>query len=227
MAKRRLYSYRITLRDVGLDADPAFRAAPPSAQAEVLRWLVVIAHREKDRELAAGLDRRGRPLKPIKESTRRNRTSEMGPADPAAPPLMPAYAASRTRLLLTGAPTEDGRAVEFWWEYDAHTGDSWGKILDYHRKGIGRSKTKRDVIGISPAAVARVRDDIQERWRQYQRNGFAAPPAGRPTPPRPAPRLVATGRTDWHNFTFGIGGGGPPAPGVQTTGFRQRRAPVQ
>ena len=25
----------------------------------------------------------------------------------------------------------------------------------------------------------------------------------------------------------GIGGSGPPAPGVQTTGFRQRRAPVQ
>lgn len=219
MATRRQYSFRITLRDVGLDRDPAFLAAPPSVREEVLRWLVVIGHREKDRELAQGLDRYGRPMKPILPETRKHRESDMGPADPNAPPLMPAYAASRTRLLLTGAPTRDGKGVEYWWEYDPYTQDSWGKILSYHRAGIGRAKTKRDVIGLSLAAKARVREDIQERWRAYQRHGSALPVTPRVSTPAPPPVVVTTGRTDWHNFTYGIGGSGPPRAGVQTTGF--------
>lgn len=220
---RRAFAYRITLADVGLDV-PAFRRAPAPVRREVLGWLVVIGLREKDRDLSAGLDKNGRPLAPIRPATRLRRESDMGPADPSAPPLMPAYAASRTRLLLTGAVGRSLEYVEFWWEFDAHTGGSWGRILDYHRRGIGKSRTKRDVIGISAAAVARARQDVLGRWFEYQASGFTRKPTRAPAPTPPPPRLAAVGgRTDWHNFTFGIGGGGAPAPGVRTTGFFQRR----
>jgi hypothetical protein len=157
--------------------------------------------KEKDADLSQGLDARGKPLKPVQPKTAEDRDSEMGPADPSAPALMPAYAVSRTRLLLEGEAIPQG--AHFWWEYDPYTGDSWGRILDYHRK----AKTKRDVIGLSPAAVARVRDQVMRRWLGWKMAGLR--PGWRPDR-APIPQLqdiVVRGGTDYDQYTYGIGGG--------------------
>ena len=215
MPKKRAYAYRISLAEVGPVHDPAFIEATPELRKQVCQWIVVLGLRAKDDELARGLDRFGAPLTPISAATRKHRESAMGPADPNAPPLMPAYAVSRTRLLLTGAPTKTG--AEFWWEYDEHTGGSWGKILDYQRKGIGKRKVKRDVIGISPASIARVREEIATRWMLSKLHGLRTPL--RPEPPQPVlpePRLRVIGKTNFEHFTYGIGS--------QTSAVESRRA---
>jgi hypothetical protein len=219
---KRAFAYSLTLSQVGPTSDPDFVRAPQEVKDEVKRWVVVYGLKEKDHELAAGLDVHGRPLAPITEATRKYRESAMGPADPNAPPLMPAYGVSRTRLLLEGEPTKDG--AQFWWGYDQHTGEEWGQILDYQRQGVGKRKTKRDVIGISPDSVARVREQVWTRWQAWKRSGLRQGWA----PERPkvatAPiKLQVTGRTDYQNFTFGIGTSGAPGPGWQATGFSQRR----
>jgi hypothetical protein len=215
----RAFAFSITLSQVGPVYDPDWLGASDEVQDEVRRWIVVYGLKEKDADLAQGLDRNGQPLVPITEATRKNRMSAMGPADPDAPPLMPAYAVSRTRLLLEGEPTVAG--AQFWWGNDPHSGGDWGKILDDHRQGIGKQKTVRDVIGISAAAVQRVRAQVLARWSLWKRAGLRAgwtpkwtPPAG----PSRNPTLVVKGRTDWHNFTYGIGGTGAPRPGEQSTG---------
>jgi hypothetical protein len=216
MPRRRKFSFRITLADLGLAGDPSVLAAPPAAKAELRRWVAVYGLKWKDAELAAGLDRFGAPLLPVAESTRRHRRSVMGPADPNAPPLMPAYAVSRTRLLLEAEPCGDG--AQFWWGWDAHTGGDWGQVLEYHRKN---RKRPRDVIGVAPATLQRVADDVRTRWLRYVRNGYRD--VGQPQIAAAVPGLVTTGRTDYERFTFGIGGSGAPKPGVQTTGLRQKR----
>lgn len=222
----REFSYRLTLAQMGIATDPDYLRAPAEARRKVLDWMVRLGLKEKDADLAAGLDSKGKPLAPIKLATRRHRDSEMGPADPNAPPLTPAYAASRTRLLLTGEV--DGESAVFWWEYDAKTGDTWGRILDYHRRGVaGRSRTRRDVIGLSPEAVRRVRDELRARWMNFKLAGYRTT-ARQPAPAVPPPRIVATGRTDFERFTYGIGGGSAAdsqraLDRGMSTGWRQRR----
>ena len=222
MAARRAFAYSLTLRQVGPATDPAFAGAPRAVRDEVKRWIVVYGLKEKDADLAAGLDRHGAPLASISPATREDRRSEMGFADPDAPPLMPAYAVSRTRLLLEGEPTDDG--ARFWWGHDAYTGGPWGRILDYHRRGIGRRRVKRDVIGLSADAVSRVRRQVMARWTAWKATGLR--PGWKPPAPveAPPPRLVTVGDTAYDQYTYGIGGkGGAPGEGVQTTGFTQRR----
>ncbi len=128
----------------------------------------------------------------------------MGPADPSAPPLTPAYGLSRTRANL------DGRAMpayaEFFWR------DGWGQILDYHRIGAANRWAKagalpvRDVIGISPAALNRVRRTIAmwwTAWKSVQQKAAAVKPPSLPRvriptpatrpPQQPLPPTVAAG----------------------------------
>ena len=127
-------------------------------------WVVEIALRQKDRDLAKGLDKDGNALHPISANTRKYRKSAMTPSgkgDPSAPPLIPGWQKSRTRSLLTGKAFVD--RAEFWWRYDAHTGDSWARILDY------QASMGRDVFGLSPAAMTRVRAQAWERWHKWQR----------------------------------------------------------
>jgi hypothetical protein len=226
---RASFAYRITAAQVGLSRDPDWIAAPAPVRAEVLRWLVVYGLMEKDKDLSEGLDKDGNPMVPISAETRKYRESAQGPADPNAPPLSPAYAVSRTRLLLDGRAVDSGGGyAEFFWRYDEHSGGSWGKILDYQRKGIGRSKVKRDVIGASLDMITRVRTRLLTRWLAFKRNGFKAPPTV-PAPVVPPPRIVVIGRTDFEHFTYGIGGAGGAAPSRaalqrgQSTGFFQRK----
>lgn len=224
---RRSYAYTITVEQVGPAFDPDYLRSSASVKAEVKRWIIVYGLKEKDADLAAGLDVKGQPLAPLSLETIRHRDSDMGPADPYAPPLMPAYATSRTRLLLTGEATTSG--AQFFWEYDPLTGGSWGRILDAHRRGRygrGRGKRRRNVIGISPDAIRRVRNQVMARWQTWKLSNLAGPSPRRLLPiEAPPPRLRVVGRTDYQSFTFGIGDAtGAPGRNVQTTGaFRLER----
>lgn len=168
MATRRSNAFRIYLYQVGPIHDPDFMRAPESLKRELLRQVVKIGLEEKDKDLAAGLDRAGNPMRPIKESTRKNRHSATGHADPNAPPLTPAYGLSRTRSLLSGRAMKDH--AEFFWRYDEHTQAPWAKILDYHRTGAGHLPV-RDVIGASAAMIERVRIRTLALWARFKRGG--------------------------------------------------------
>src|SRR6185437_1836711 len=122
-------------------------------------WAVDEGLRVKDAELARGLDKDGAPLRPISPATRKHRRAAMtasGKGDPSAPPLMPAYQLSRTRSLLAGRPLPTH--ADFYWRFDPFTGDSWGVILAIH------AKAGRDVIGLSPKGVAKVKARCWARW---------------------------------------------------------------
>jgi hypothetical protein len=162
---------------------PELASQPASVRQEYWREVLRLALAAKDAELAAGLDRFGMPFRPIAESTRRHRRSAMGPADPNAPPLMPAHGKSRTRSLLTGSATPDGCRLT--WKADPLTGSSWARILSYHQKGSKRLPV-RDVIGLAPSRVESVK---RQAWSWY----FSRYPSGYAPAPAKArkPSLVA------------------------------------
>lgn len=177
--------------------------APPSLRLKYWKRVGEIAADMKDRELAAGLDRHGRPLIPITQGTRARRLhpnySPMGRADPNAPPLTPVYGASRTRSLLRHKAYPDG--VAFHWAFDPHTGGSWGEVLDHHRKG----PKVRDVIGLSPNSREVVKRRARAWWEATLRKIPAANRPETPIPvryaPKPAKRApVAPYTTDWHTI---------------------------
>lgn len=201
--------------------DLAWQLADESTRRAFWKAVVAFGLKAKDAELAKGLDRYGRPLKPIARSTRKNRRSAMGPADPSAPPLMPAYGTSRTRLNLTGRAFKDH--AEFFWI------DGWGRILDIHRHGSRRGLPVRDVIGISPKALGKVAAWALAWWQDFKRSkGLTARVQ---LPVAPAGRLPVIGRTDFDRFTYGIGTNGGDQAAIdrrllaegRTTGFYQKR----
>ncbi len=129
-----------------------------------------IVLRVKDDELARGLNRYGKPLPGVKAKTRRYRRSAMTPNGRGdGPYLMPGRALSRTRSLLAAKGRKNGVLV--WWRFDIWTGGEWGRILRYHAL---RGKNY-DVIGLSPAGIARVRAEADRRWQ----SGEAALQIGR------------------------------------------------
>jgi hypothetical protein len=194
---------------------PALRLA--SADVKLTFWSYVVAEglKEKDRELARGLDAEGRPLKPISAETRKHRRSAMTPTgrgDPSAPPLTPGRALSRTRSLLAGRAYPD--RAEFWWRFDPYTYDSWARILRYQRR------KGRDVLGLSSAGLARV---AARSWQAFARQQAGKPGAVPPPPlvqpaPAPAPPILPmVGSTRMTYATVGIGAA-PHPPGAETTG---------
>lgn len=208
-AEARRYGYRITLRQVG---PSGWRSLAPADRSALLQALVVISLEEKDADLAKGLGADGEPLVRISEHTRLHRHSEMGPADPNAPALTPAYALSRTRALLVAEASPSGDGVDHWWAYDPHTGGPWGQILDYHRRGVGRLPV-RDVIGCGPACLGRIRRRLAGWWRLYQK-GMApvlvrTPLAG-PTPKRSPTVLTIQSGSRTHTIDLGPGVRIPP-----------------
>jgi hypothetical protein len=127
-------------------------------------WVVELGIRAKDRDLSKGLDKDGKPLRPIKPATRKHRVSAMTPSgkgDPNAPPLIPGWQKSRVRSLLTGKAFPD--RAEFWWRYDAFTGDSFARVLE------AQAAHGRDVFGLSPTSLQRVRTQAWERWNKWKR----------------------------------------------------------
>ena len=100
----------------------------------------------------------------------------MGPAHAYAKPLTPAYALSRTRSLFTCDVNDSATGVICWWLYDAITGASWGEILEHHRTGSARLPI-RNVIGLAPASLARVKQQAAAWWAR----AGAPVPVARPT----------------------------------------------
>lgn len=180
------FSFRVSLSQVG---PPGWRFAPAPARAALRLALVAFCLEEKDADLALGIGADGEALAPLKARTRENRRSAMGPADPNAPPLVPAHGLSRTRALLAGKPSGKDAAV-FYWRQDRKTGASWGQVLDYHRKGEGPLPS-RDVFGLSPARLAIVRARLAAWWPLYLAGAVPVPVAAKPVPlPSPAPPFL-------------------------------------
>jgi hypothetical protein len=121
----------------------------------------------KEEELIQGIDRYGNPMAALAESTIKHRKSEMGVADPDAPPLQPAHGLSRTRSLFRAEPNVGARGVICWWTYDDISGDSWGEMLAIHRAG-GPNLPPRDVIGLSPLMLFEVKSRAEDWWQAYQ-----------------------------------------------------------
>jgi hypothetical protein len=146
----------------GLEPPELYRY-PQDVKLMYWHWVLELALRAKDRDLARGLDKNGEPLRPIAKVTRENRRSAMtasGKGDPSAPPLIPAWQRSRVRSLLTGREFKDH--VEFWWKFDPYTRDSFARILEYQKE------QGRDVFGLSQASIRRVRAQAWARWNKWR-----------------------------------------------------------
>jgi hypothetical protein len=171
--------------------EPAAVRTAPAGQRRAY-WLAVsqFVAQAKEAELRAGLDRFGNPMAALAKYTVEHRHSEMGPADPFAPPLQPAHGLSRTRSLFRAMPTARLNGVTCWWAYDAVTGESWGKMLAIHRAG-SKNLPRRDVIGLSPEYVADVKKKAAAWWKEYTRTKGKTPvPEFEPElEPEPAPKF--------------------------------------
>ena len=133
-------------------------------------WVVDLGLKRKDKELAEGLDKNGKPLRAIAQATREHRRSAMTPSgkgDPAAPPLIPGWQKSRTRSLLAGRATSTH--ADFYWRYDSWTGDSWAVVLSY------QAARGRDVFGISTPGLAWIKVHAWAIWERYKL-GLHRPP---------------------------------------------------
>lgn len=185
-------------------APPGLAEQPPAIRKMYWQWVVDYGLKRKDKELAAGLDKDGKPLRPITAQTRKYRRSAMTPSgkgSPSAPPLMSAYQLSRTRSLLAGRALTTH--AEFYWRFDAFTGDSWGAVLAF------QAASGRDVFGLSPAGVAWVKAQALRRWEAY-RAGIR-PAVAAKVPIRQAPSIPRVGTPPTQHATFGIGAKGREA----------------
>lgn len=194
-------------------APPELRGRPDEVRLIFWSFVLDATLGTKDRELAQGLDKDGRPLRPISAYTRAHRRSMMTPTgrgDPSAPPLMPGRALSRTRSLLTGRAFAD--RCEIYWRYDPFTYDSWARVLRAQRS------RGRDVIGLSPAGLATVTAASWRAFRAWAATGMPGPPPHVSPAPAPAPvALPILGRTRMTWAESGIGAK-PHRPGAQTSG---------
>ena len=144
--------------------------------------LVRVVLRLKAAELAAGLDKNGRPMRAIAPRTAQSRAADvnpvtgrppyspMGRADAALPPLQSTGSLSRTRTLFRGRVT--ARGAQFYWDDDPHTGRNWGDILKRHAQGFFQKfhggwayVPPRDVIGLSPQSLALAEQHMTHWWR--------------------------------------------------------------
>lgn len=145
--------------------------------------LVLVA---MNHQLAAGIDRFGKPLTPISGRTAASRSaninpvtghqpySPMGRASAANAPLQSTGAKSRTRSLLRARPDE-GDILVFWAD-DIHTGVNWGLVLARHAAGFYMRfhdgwgyVPPRDVIGLAPVYLAWFRTRFGEWWKANRR----------------------------------------------------------
>lgn len=141
---------------------PEFESAPPWERSRFWQIVAIIAERVKQDELQKGLDRHGRKLRPVRvRKVKFRRSGRVVDGEP----LMPHRGLSRTRRLLRYSVMTFG--VVFWWA------NGWARILDHHRRGAclrrnGRIIGKlpvRDVFGISPAGMERIRAEAARHWR--------------------------------------------------------------
>lgn len=186
-------------------APPDLAAQPDSVKKLYWTWVLEYAIERKTEELRKGLDKDGKPLRPIAAETRKYRRSAMTPSgkgDPSAPPLIPGWQKSRTISLLAGRALTTH--VDIFWRFDPFTGDSWGVVL------AAQARMGRDVIGLSPAGTARVQRQALARWAAWkaQRSKIPHPETAR-APAAQVPPLPRAGRPVTANAVFGIGASGP------------------
>jgi hypothetical protein len=175
-------------------------------------WVATLVLKAKDRDLAAGLDAFGEPLRPISKETRKHRKSAMTPSgrgDPSAPPLSPGRKLSRVRSLLAAR---------------AFTHASFGRILTFQQE------QGRDVFGLSDESTEEVRLAALRKWRTWLTTGQAVPlelegrrvvapmaATGTTGPPVRAGELPGHAPTKF--AVFGIGG--EPGTGAPVRGFSE------
>ena len=228
-------SYAFRISGIEPKRDAHWRKATEEERRAFWRVVVKLGLEVKDRELAAGLDRRGQLMTKIAESTRKHRHSAMGEADPNAPPLQPAHGLSRTRALLAGRAKIDH--AEFFWRMDEHTGKPWSRTLEYHRRGAGNLPS-RNVFGISPNGVAEIANRALQWWNAYKRGAeypalavkLPGPKPGEsPTKAAPYKGRKGTERIEIKHFTHTtmhttrpIEASGKPAPGDFVGPWSQR-----
>ena len=149
----------LQIRLVGERYEPrdreGWRRATPDARARWWSLLAATAKALMDRQLAAGLDKRGRRMKPVQLAYRAVYESKR-PVD--GPPLTPNRATSRTRRLLKARVLQAGVVL--------HWGKAWGEILRFHANGIPskRGKIKRDVGGLAPRYQQRLLEEMHVYW---------------------------------------------------------------
>lgn len=131
-------------------------------------WQIVLEEDNREARLA-GVDGWGKPLAPIAESTRKHRRSITGNADPNAPPLIPAWAASRVIANFRTARGRDtggraGLAGGSWWALGAWedvVSKKGVQFLPFHFRGEGRLP-RRDLAHVRPSAVKDARVLLRE-----------------------------------------------------------------
>lgn len=191
--------------------EPPDLASYPAATRKLFwSWVVDAGLKRKDKELSEGLDKNGKPLRAISKETRKHRRSAMTPSGkgrPNAPPLTPGLQKSRTRSLLAGKATAN--YAEFWWRYDAWTGDSWSVVLSY------QAKKGRNVFGLSPRGTAFVKRQAWAKWEQYKA-GHVAPAEKQEAA---AVKVPQVGNYDTTHATFFSGVSADTFKPGQWTGF--------
>jgi len=126
------------------------------------QWVVDLGLERKDKELARGWDKDG-VVHPLSPYTIAHRKSEVGPVTKTAPRLIPALELSRVRSLLTGRAHTT--SAEFWWKYDAVTGESFAVILHY------AAEEGHDVFGLSSAGTSWVKQEATKKWQAWKAAG--------------------------------------------------------
>jgi hypothetical protein len=168
-------SYAFTL--VGIEPrDLVFRNAGEDVHRSFWQFIVKVGIEVKTRSLLQGLGADGAALRRLAPYTMKHRKSEMGSAEPDAPPLIPAGCLSRTISLLTGRAFADH--AEWFWRTDPVTGLPWGRVLHWHRIGAGRLPV-RDVIGLSFEDRMEIVRRGQQWWSAYQLGRAVVTVAGR------------------------------------------------
>jgi hypothetical protein len=182
--------------------EPPDLAVEPAATRKMFwEWVVELGLKRKSKEILEGLDKDGKPLRPIKPETAKRRKSSMTPSGkgaPTAPPLVPGYQKSRTYSLLAGRAFTTH--AEFYWRFDAWTGESWGEILKY------QAEKGRDVIGISPDGLAWVKVRAWQKWAAFKEGRYRQL-AKKPAKQRAA-AVPRVGRRETSTAVFGMSASG-------------------
>ena len=177
---------------------PDLAVHPVAVRRQYWQWVADLVTQRKVEEMVKGIDKDGKPLRPISAKDRKYRRSDMTPTgkgDPLAPPLIPGWHKSRTISLFAARAYDDH--VSCYWRFDAFTGDSWGVILEYQKR------QGRDTIGLSPSGLRWVEAQAQARWRQWTARPSVPGPRANPSVVRP---VVERGSAkDLQHATLGIG----------------------
>lgn len=124
------------------------------------RWLNAVgelAIARKRSELRRGLGSDGKPLAPVKPSSR--------PDGAAGKPLVPHGGSSRTWINLRSAIGLKDGTVKLYW-LGRVKGVGWGTVLLWHAQGKVRGAPVRDVLDLTPAGTRRLIADSRRLWRR-------------------------------------------------------------